>query len=88
MGGATKGLTFGLIGWVMMGLIFFPVIGLGPFAIGVGLGIGPAMLSLAMVLTYSIVLGTVYVALDAWSIDRADAAMSVQDQDRQNSDRA
>jgi hypothetical protein len=71
-----------------MGLIFFPVIGLGPFAIGVGLGIGPAMLSLAMVLTYSIVLGTVYVALDAWSIDRADAAMSAQDQDRQNSDRA
>jgi uncharacterized protein DUF6789 len=86
--GATKGLTFGLIGWVMMGLIFFPVIGLGPFAIGVGLGIGPAMLSLAMVLTYSIVLGTVYVALDAWSMDRADAAMSVQRQDRQNSDQA
>jgi hypothetical protein len=44
--GAIKGLTFGLIGWVMMGLIFFPVIGLGPFAIGVGLGIAPAMLSL------------------------------------------
>jgi len=63
--GATKGLTFGLIGWMMMGLIFFPVIGLGPFAIGVGLGIAPAMLSLAMVLTYSIVLGTVYVALDS-----------------------
>ena len=49
----------------MMGLIFFPVIGLGPFAIGVGLGIAPAILSLAMVLTYSIVLGTVYVALDS-----------------------
>ena len=62
--GATKGLMFGLIGWMMMGLVFFPVIGLGPFAVGVGLGIAPAMLSLAMVLTYSIVLGTVYVALD------------------------
>jgi Family of unknown function (DUF6789) len=86
--GATKGLTFGLIGWVMLGLIFFPVIGLGPFAIGVGLGIGPAMLSLAMVLTYSIVLGTVYIALDAWSMDGADAAMPVQGRDRQNSDRA
>ena len=36
--GATKGLTFGLIGWLFMGLIFFPVIGLGPFAIGVGRG--------------------------------------------------
>ena len=65
--GATKGLMFGLIGWMMMGLVFFPVIGLGPFAVGVGLGIAPAMLSLVMVLTYSIVLGTVYVALDSWN---------------------
>ena len=63
--GLSKGLTFGLIGWLFMGLIFFPLIGLGPFAFGVGLGIAPAMLSLGMVLTYSIVLGTVYVALDA-----------------------
>ena len=63
--GPTKGLTFGLIGWVMMGLIFFPLIGLGPFAVGVGLGIEPALLSLAMLLTYSVVLGTVYVALDS-----------------------
>jgi len=63
--GATKGLTFGLFGWMFMGLIFFPLIGLGPFATGIGLGIGPALLSLAMVLTYSVVLGTVYVALDA-----------------------
>ena len=62
-----KGLTFGLIGWMFMGLIFFPVIGLGPFATGIGLGIGPALLSLAMVLAYSVVLGTVYVALDAQS---------------------
>ena len=65
--GATKGLTFGLFGWMFMGLIFFPLIGLGPFATGIGLGIGPALLSLAMVLTYSVVLGTVYVALDAQS---------------------
>jgi hypothetical protein len=64
--GATKGLTFGLIGWVFMGLIFFPLIGLGPFAVGAGLGIGPAVLSLAMLLTYSVVLGTVYAALNAW----------------------
>ena len=65
--GATKGLMFGLIGWMFMGLIFFPLIGLGPFATGIGLGVGPALLSLAMVLTYSVVLGTVYVALDAQS---------------------
>jgi hypothetical protein len=32
--GLGKGLTFGLIGWLFMGLIFFPLIGLGPFAFG------------------------------------------------------
>jgi hypothetical protein len=63
--GLSKGLTFGLIGWLFMGLIFFPLIGLGPFAFGIGLGIAPAMMSLGMVLTYSVILGTVYVALDA-----------------------
>jgi len=64
--GVTKGLSFGLVGWLLMGLIFFPLIGLGPFAFGVGLGFGPALLSLAMLLTYSVVLGTVYAALDGW----------------------
>ena len=49
----------------MMGLIFFPLIGLGPFAFGVGLGVGPALLSLAMLLSYSVVLGTVYGALNS-----------------------
>ena len=62
--GATKGLAFGLIGWMLMGLVFFPVIGLGPFAFGARLGIAPTLLSLAMLLTYSVVLGTVYAALD------------------------
>ena len=65
--GAIKGVIFGLIGWVLMGLIFFPLIGLGPFATGVGSGIGPAVLSLVMLQTYSIVLSTVYVALDGRS---------------------
>ena len=64
--GVIKGLTFGLIGWVMMGLIFFPLIGLGPFAIRAGEGVGPALLSLSMLLTYSVVLGTVYAALNSW----------------------
>jgi uncharacterized protein DUF6789 len=62
--GPSKGLAFGVIGWLFMGLIFFPLIGLGPFAFGAELGIAPAALSLAMVLTYSIVLGTVYGALE------------------------
>jgi hypothetical protein len=62
--GAVKGIIFGLIGWVFMGLVFFPLIGLGPFAMSVGSGLGPAVLSLVMLQTYSIVLGTVYVALE------------------------
>jgi hypothetical protein len=53
-----------------MGLIFFPVIGLGPFAVGVGLGIAPAVLSLGMILTYSIVLAAVYTALDSLTRSR------------------
>jgi hypothetical protein len=66
--GALKGLTFGLLGWVFMNLIFFPLIGLGPFAMRVELGIKPALLSLFMVLTYSVVLGIVYMALDKWDV--------------------
>ena len=62
-----QSVVFGFIGWVLMGTIFFPLIGLGPFAFGVGLGIWPALQSLVMVLTYSIVLATVYFTLDRWS---------------------
>jgi hypothetical protein len=56
-GGAAKGLSFGVIGWLLLNLAFFPLIDLGPFAIRVGAGIAPALLSLGMLLTYSIVLG-------------------------------
>jgi Family of unknown function (DUF6789) len=66
--GTTKGLIFGLMGWIFMGLIFFPLIGLGSFAFSAGLGIAPALLSLAMLVTYSLVLGTVYGALDSWPL--------------------
>jgi uncharacterized protein DUF6789 len=65
--GVAKGVSFGLIGWLFMELIFFPMIGLGPFAVGVGLGIAPAILSFGMILTYSIILSTVYTALDSLS---------------------
>ena len=30
---AIKGLIFGLLGWMVMGLLFFPIIGMGLFAI-------------------------------------------------------
>ncbi len=61
--GAAKGLLFGLVMWVVMGLLFFPLIGLGVFASGVGLGAWPALFSLGMLLTYSVVMGLVYQAL-------------------------
>lgn len=61
--GATKGLIYGVVGWVVMGSLFFPLIGLGLFAIQLGLGFWPALFSLTMLLTYSIVMGIVYSAL-------------------------
>jgi hypothetical protein len=62
--GVAKGLVFGVAGWLAMDLVFFPLIGLGPFAAGVGLGAEPALFALAMILAYSLVLGAVYGALD------------------------
>ena len=50
-----------------MGLLFFPWLDLGYFAAGIGLGIAPALLSLAMLLAYSLVMGIVYAALDRGS---------------------
>ena len=64
--GAAKGLAFGILGWVVMGLVFFPLIGLGLFAKQLGLGIEPAFFSLVMLLTYSVVLGMVYATLNSW----------------------
>ena len=58
--GAIKGLSFGVWCWTVMGLLFFPLLGLGVFATGIGLGVWPALFSLAMLLTYSVVMGVVY----------------------------
>ena len=62
--GAIKGLIYGVLGWAIMGLFFFPAIGLGPFALHAGLGISPALFSLGMLLAYSVTLGLVYAALN------------------------
>jgi hypothetical protein len=59
--GAVKGLIYGVFGWAIVGLLFFPLLGLGVFA--TGLGWAPPLFSLAMLLTYSVVLGIVYDAL-------------------------
>jgi hypothetical protein len=64
--GAAKGMTFGILGWAVMGLVFFPLLGLGLFVSKLDLGIWPALFSLVMILAYSVVLGIVYAALNSW----------------------
>jgi hypothetical protein len=58
--GPIKGFIAGVLGWLMMDLIFFPLLGLGLFATHLGLGLWPALFSLGMMLAYSVVMGTVY----------------------------
>ncbi len=62
--GAAKGLVFGLLGWIAMGLLFFPALGRGLFATQAGLGLKPALFSLLMLLTYSMIMGIAYSALN------------------------
>ena len=63
--GAAKGLVFGVLGWMAMGLVFFPMLGRGPFAMGAGLGFQPALFSLLMILSYSVIMGVTYSTLNA-----------------------
>ena len=63
--GLAKGLAFGIACWLAMGLVFFPLIGLGAFAESVGLGFAPALFSLVMILAYSLVLGAIHDAMNA-----------------------
>jgi hypothetical protein len=49
-----KGIFFGVLAWLAMGLGFFPLIGDGVFSIGMGLGVKPAMLMFGMLLIYSL----------------------------------
>lgn len=62
--GAVRGLVFGVFGWVAVGVLLFPMLDQGLFAARAGLGARPALFSLAMILTYSIVMGTAYSALN------------------------
>jgi hypothetical protein len=61
--GAAKGFVFGIFGWIAMGLLFFPMLDQGLFATEAGLGIRPALFSLLMLLTYSVIMGIAYSAL-------------------------
>jgi hypothetical protein len=69
--GLAKGVVFGMLGWALMGCVFFPLLGLGIFATNLGLGGAPALFQLVMFMTYSIVLGTVYGALNSPNPDAA-----------------
>lgn len=55
-----KGAFFGFCAWVGMGLLFFPLVDRGVFAMKLGLGIAPAMLMLASLLAYSVTMSLVY----------------------------
>lgn len=70
--GATKGLVFGVFSWMIMGMLLFPLLGKGPFAAEAGLGARPAMFSLAMLLTYSIIMGIAYSTLGQKDVRRPD----------------
>ena len=61
-----KGVFFGILVWLTMGLVFFPLVGHGIFAAGLGLGIKPAMLMFGMLLTYSLTMSVVYDRLSAF----------------------
>ena len=63
--GTAKGFVFGVLGWIAMGLVFFPMLGRGLFATGAGLGFQPAVFSLLLLLSYSVFLGLIYSALNA-----------------------
>jgi hypothetical protein len=61
--GLMKGIAFGGVGWLLMNLLFFPMMGEGVLATGVGLSLAPALFSLAMLMAYSITLGIAYSTL-------------------------
>ena len=70
--GAAKGVVFGVFGWMAMGVVLFPVLGQGLFASRAGLGARPALFSLAMLLTYSIIMGIAYSMLDQKNVAGSD----------------
>ena len=66
--GAAKGFVFGVLGWIAMGVLFFPMLGRGLFATGAGLGLLPALFSLLMLLSYGIIMGIAFSALNGTSV--------------------
>jgi hypothetical protein len=71
-GGAAKGFVFGVLGWIAMGVLFFPMLGRGLFATGAGLGLLPALFSLLMLLSYGIIMGIAFSALKGTGVTASD----------------
>jgi Family of unknown function (DUF6789) len=63
-----KGVFFGFCAWMVMGLVFFPLVDRGIFAVKLGLGIAPAILMLVALLTYSVTMSLVYHFLNRFSV--------------------
>jgi len=55
-----KGGAFGFVAWLAMGLAILPLAGRGVFARELGLGVQPAALMFAMLMTYAIVMSLLY----------------------------
>ncbi len=66
-----KGLVFGVIAWLLMMLIFMPVVGVGPFGVNLGLMAPVTMLFLHLV--YGAALGIAFGFVDAWAEARVKA---------------
>jgi hypothetical protein len=63
-----KGVFFGVCAWGVMGFVFFPLVGRGIFAAELGLGIAPAILMLASLLTYTVTMSFIYHLLNQRSV--------------------
>lgn len=55
-----KGISFAVLAWLVMGLLFFPLVDRGIFASKLGLGAAPAILMLVALLSYSVTMSLVY----------------------------
>ena len=65
-----KGVYFGICAWLIMGLLFFPLVDRGIFAATLGLGVAPPVLMLWALLAYSVTMSLVYGFLEKVSADR------------------
>jgi hypothetical protein len=58
-----KAVFFASCAWLVSGLVFFPLVGRGPFALGLELGLAPAALMAVMLCVYALALSYAWAAL-------------------------